>query len=257
MIANYHTHTWRCLHAEGSERAYVERAIEGGFEILGFSDHTPMPYDNGYANQWKMRVDQLDDYVTTVLALREEYKRDIDIRLGLEVEYYPRYFERLLRLLSDYPIEYMILGQHFLGNEIDDVFSNAKTNDEEVLRRYCEQVKEALDTGCFTYLAHPDLVGYTGSDAIYAYYMTDLCRFAKEKDVPLEINFLGLMDHRNYPDMRFWKIAGQIGNTAIFGSDAHRPQDVYLPEQIRQGEEMIQRFNLHLIERAKLTPIHF
>ena len=27
MIANYHTHTWRCSHAAGSEREYVEQAI--------------------------------------------------------------------------------------------------------------------------------------------------------------------------------------------------------------------------------------
>ena len=38
MIANYHTHTWRCRHADGTEREYVERAIEGGLKILGFSD---------------------------------------------------------------------------------------------------------------------------------------------------------------------------------------------------------------------------
>lgn len=36
MIANYHTHTWRCRHADGTEREYVERAIEGGLKILGF-----------------------------------------------------------------------------------------------------------------------------------------------------------------------------------------------------------------------------
>ena len=44
MTANYHTHTWRCLHASGTERQYVERAIEGGLAVLGFSDHAPMPY---------------------------------------------------------------------------------------------------------------------------------------------------------------------------------------------------------------------
>ena len=30
MIANYHTHTWRCRHADGTEREYVETAIEAG-----------------------------------------------------------------------------------------------------------------------------------------------------------------------------------------------------------------------------------
>ena len=48
MIANYHTHTWRCRHADGTEREYVERAIEGGLKILGFSDHSPYPFPDGY-----------------------------------------------------------------------------------------------------------------------------------------------------------------------------------------------------------------
>ena len=36
MIANYHTHTWRCRHADGTEREYVERAIEGGLKFSVF-----------------------------------------------------------------------------------------------------------------------------------------------------------------------------------------------------------------------------
>ena len=43
MIANYHTHTWRCHHADGTEREYVENAIAAGIKILGFSDHTYVP----------------------------------------------------------------------------------------------------------------------------------------------------------------------------------------------------------------------
>lgn len=39
MFANYHTHTSRCQHATGEEKAYVEQAIQNGMKILGFSDH--------------------------------------------------------------------------------------------------------------------------------------------------------------------------------------------------------------------------
>ena len=44
MEANYHTHTWRCRHASGTERDYIENAIDHGIRILGFSDHTPYPF---------------------------------------------------------------------------------------------------------------------------------------------------------------------------------------------------------------------
>ncbi len=177
MIANYRTHTWRCSHAYGTEREYVENAIEHGLKILGFSDHTPMPYDN-YVSSSKMTFSQVEGYVDTVLNLKAEYARDIEIHLGLEVEYYPEYFEKLLYMLSDYPMEYFILGQHYLGNGENEVFSMDPTNRVEDLVRYVEQVKEAMATGKFIYLAHPDLLHYTGEDRIYERYMRNLCEEA-------------------------------------------------------------------------------
>lgn len=103
MIANYHTHTARCLHAAGAEREYVERALQGGCRVLGFSDHTPYPFPAPYVSGFRMRMDQLEGYVRTVLDLRAAYRGEIEIRLGLEVEYYPRYFEQLLRAVEGYP----------------------------------------------------------------------------------------------------------------------------------------------------------
>ena len=41
MTENYHTHTYRCGHAVGTERDYVEAALKAGIRTLGFSDHTP------------------------------------------------------------------------------------------------------------------------------------------------------------------------------------------------------------------------
>lgn len=248
MIANYHTHTWRCMHASGTERAYVENAIKGGLKILGFSDHTPMPYSGGFVSNVKMRMDQLEDYVNTVLRLKEEYKQEIEIHLGLETEYYPKYFEELLSFTGQYPIEYFLLGQHFLGNEINDCYSGEATCDAERLRRYCEQTKEALETGCFTYFAHPDLLYYIGDPQIYDTYMRELCCVAKRLDIPLEINFLGIRDKRHYPNPAFWKIAGEVGNTVIFGADAHRPEKVWNPETIQVAGKIAEENHLNVVD---------
>ena len=43
---NYHTHTARCFHASGSDEAYVESALKNGYQVLGFSDHSPWKYDS-------------------------------------------------------------------------------------------------------------------------------------------------------------------------------------------------------------------
>lgn len=252
MIANYHMHTWRCGHAFGSEKEYVENAIAGGLKILGFSDHTPMPYAEGHVSNVKMKVDELEGYVDTVLKLKKEYARDIEIHLGLEVEYYPRYFEELLRITGQYPIEYFLLAQHYLGNETDDFFCGLPTDDAERLARYRRQSEEAMKTGYFLYFAHPDILNFTGDEEIYEQQMRKLCLFAKEKDIPLEINFLGIRDNRHYPRRKFWEIAGETGSKVIFGADAHRPEDVWRPEDISAAEEMVKEYRLQLVDMLKL-----
>ena len=59
--ANYHTHTVRCHHAVGSEREYIEQAIAEGFDILGFSDHTPQPYPENFRSGVRMDMYELGD----------------------------------------------------------------------------------------------------------------------------------------------------------------------------------------------------
>ena len=88
MIANYHTHTWRCNHAEGRESEYVQCALRRGLQILGFSDHTPYIFPGEYYSTFRMKMTQLDDYVKTVQSLREDYQGQIQIHLGLEAEFY-------------------------------------------------------------------------------------------------------------------------------------------------------------------------
>lgn len=141
MIANYHTHTWRCRHADGTEREYVERTIEGGLKILGFSDHSPYPFPDGYDSGMRMRLDQVEGYVDTVLALKKEYDKDIEIHLGLETEYFPRFWDQLIDFLSDYPFEYFVLGQHSLGNEIEKIlYSGHGTNRRKLPETVCGPV---------------------------------------------------------------------------------------------------------------------
>lgn len=252
MIANYHTHTWRCMHAEGAEEAYVRQAIRRGLHTLGFSDHTPYPFSNGYVSYFRMLPEQARDYFDTIERLQERYAGQLDIRIGVEAEYYPRYFAKLQKLLRQYPCQFLILGQHFIHNETDGVYSGAATEDPAVLRQYVTQTLEGLSTGAFLYLAHPDLLHWVGKEAPYRREMERLCLGAKELGYPLEINLLGLSDRRHYPNPIFWEIAGAVGNTVILGCDAHRPQDVAAPAPEQQGRELAAKYGLKLLEELKL-----
>ena len=254
LTANYHTHTYRCRHAEGTEREYVETAIQGGLKILGFSDHTPYPFQGGYYSTFRMRMDELENYVTTIERLKKEYRGEIEIHLGLEAEYYPAYFEALLRTVADYPMEYLILGQHYLENERGAFYSGAGTDDPALLCRYCAQTKEAMRTGKFLYLAHPDLFDFHGDPAVYDREMRSLCREANRLSMPLEINFQGMRYRRNYPEMRFWQLAAEEGSTAVFGLDAHKPQDMWEPELEEKARAIAAAAGIRVIDTLQLSP---
>lgn len=224
MIANYHTHTWRCNHARGTEREYVENALKAGLEILGFSDHSPYIFPGEYYSTFRMKLSQLDDYVQTVLALREEYAGKIEIPLGLEIEYYPALLPKLLPILRDQPLDYLILGQHFVGNEYDSSYSGRFSDGGALLRRYVDQSIEAMQTGLFTCFAHPDLLNFLGDRRMFQREMRRLCREAKACGIPLEYNLLGLGERKHYPNRRFWEVAAEEGCSLILGRDAHTPE---------------------------------
>ncbi len=253
MFANYHTHTYRCHHAEGSETEYIESAIRGGLKILGFADHTP--YDIPKPRPFRMAPEELPGYADTLRTLAGRYRGRIEILTGVEAEYYPKLFPAQLALLRDNGIRYMILGQHFFGNEVDEPYCGRETEDARLLERYVDQSAEALRTGLFTYFAHPDLIRFVGSQRVYERQITRLCETAKETDTPLEINLLGIREGRHYPDARFWAIAGAVGNDVVIGCDAHRPEDVCGGDAELRALELVKKHSLRLTESVRLRQL--
>ena len=69
FIYNYHTHTYRCGHASGTDEEYVLAAIEAGFKVLGFSDHGP--YSEYFHQNCHMHWEEIDDYISSVKSLKE------------------------------------------------------------------------------------------------------------------------------------------------------------------------------------------
>ena len=255
MICNLHAHTVRCNHASGTEREYIENALAAGLETFGFSDHTPYVFADGYYSGFRMRPELQKDYVDTLLALRDEYRGRIGILIGYEAEYYPRFWREYLKLITRYPVDYLILGQHFIENEMEGKYSGIRTEDESYLAQYVDQVIEGMDTGVFTYFAHPDLVNFTGSRAAFDKHYGRLIEHAKKVGLPLEINLLGVRDHRAYPHDRFFELCGQIGAPVVIGSDAHSADTAYDGPSYAKAMEMAERFGLTVVERPEPVPV--
>ncbi len=265
MTANYHTHTFRCRHASSEdEREYVESAIAAGYTELGFSDHTPMPLPNGIDPAdcerfmgMRMTMQETEDYVNKLLQLREQYKNDIKIHIGFEVEYIPEVFDGLMDFLGGFPTDYIIMGQHF-NTVLNDkmTYFGAETRSRQVLTEYADLVCEGIKTGKFTYVAHPDLCNFHGLLKVYEREMRRIIETAKENSVPLEINLLGIDTVRNYPNNVFWSLASDIGCDVIIGSDAHEASCVKPERALYYAEKIVERNNgLHLLDTVSLRSI--
>jgi len=203
----------------------------------------------------RMYPHQLPEYCDTVRALQKKYAGQIDILLGVEAEYYPMIFADLVKHLRDNGVQYMILGQHWAGNEIGETYSGRPNADEAFLKRYTHQVMEAINTGFFTYIAHPDTFNFTGDAKTYEKYIRPLCREAKACDIPLEINLLGLAEGRHYPNPRFWQIAAEENCRCVIGFDAHKPGVLADRSVYNRALEIVKQYDLELLDTVPLRTL--
>ena len=196
MRYNLHTHTYRCNHASGTDREYVEAAIKAGMKTLGFADHCPQFFPNDYYSTFRMRPEAAADYVESLRTLKKEYKDDIEIL--------------------------MIMGQHFIHNEYEVPNYYASNPTYEDAKQYVRQTLEGLRTGMFTYIAHPDILRHE-DPVFYRELMTEYCRELKDMDIPVEYNILGYRNKKWYPNALFWQVVAEVGNRVVLGYDAHEP----------------------------------
>ena len=252
LTANYHAHTTRCKHARGTEAEYIEAAIKAGIKQFGFSDHVPCPFKDGFVSGIRMGMEEAKDYVADIRRLQEEYRDRIELFVGFETEYMPQFFEEQMDMFRKLGCDYMIMGQLFLTGEKEGPYTGTPFSDEAFLKAYVDRIIEGMETGCFLYLAHPDIINYQGPEDIYEREMRRLCRRLKELNIPLEINLLGIHEGKQYPADRFWKIAGKVGNDVIFGIDAHWAELIGDAGDYEKGMALVEKYHLHLIEKIDL-----
>lgn len=255
MITNFHTHTCRCKHAQGTEEDYVKAAINQGVQILGFSDHAPFPdYDYGL----RMKYDELDDYLGELERLNNVYGDKIKILKGLEIEYHPKYLSYYRELLEKRGLDYLALGEHTYINShgiMNNIFFADSTKDYV---SYASAVCEAIKTGLFTFVAHPDIMFI--NDLKFDDNCEKACNMiidcAEENNMILEFNANGLRrEKRMYPDgnrypyphKAFWEKVSERNIRVLIGSDNHQPEQVN-DSYVQLAREMAKNLKLNVID---------
>ena len=258
---NYHTHTYRCGHAGTStDREYVEYARKNGITQLGFTDHVPVTDLEFQDDEQQMDITEVDSYIKSITDLQTEYPY-MTILKGFEVEYNPMK-EQFLGELRE-KVDYMILGQHFVPNGIGQISKDSP----EYPIEYAKMVCQAMDSGLFDIVAHPDIFMKFRDDvkteegkklflenAKKASQL--ICRKAKEMNIPLEFNFGGILIGRKlsdgeyaYPHSLFWEIAAEEEVKTIYGVDAHSANQFDLIANCKEKADIIiDTRNLNIIQ---------
>lgn len=236
LIANYHTHTDLCHHADGSALDYAKAAEAAGCQALGFSDHCPYPHDQ--KDNWHYcRMDE------TELSVYKKYVEDaaksvnFPVFLGFECEWDPDYrnwYED--KLIGDFGAQYLVFGPHWLTEGNEHIYIK-NVDSDELLNKYINQTIEGMKSGLYKFVAHPDLfmAGRGDWDPQAEQCSKALLNAAKDLNLPVEINGYGIIKapvitanvtRYQYPVKEFWQLAKEIGNTIICNSDAHSPAHV-------------------------------
>lgn len=261
-MKNYHTHTFRCNHAEGEAKDYAKVAAARGFSVLGFADHTALPDD-----RWlfmRMSRSALPGYVKAIEEAQAKYA-ELTILKSMECEWAPEYhnfFQEVL--LGEFNFDYLILGSHFFPYQGSWLSSHADVAKPRHLVAYTDFLIQSMQSKLFSFVAHPDLFGltYLTWDENTKAASKDILACAEELQLPLEINGYGLMERiidtpqgtrSAYPWLPFWELARDYQIEVVVNSDAHHPENVAmgLEEGLKLAEKLgLTIANLDHLERS-------
>ncbi|WP_025680166.1 histidinol-phosphatase [Paenibacillus massiliensis] len=237
MKFDLHTHHFRCGHADGNIRDYIEAGIAAGLQVIGISDHSPyLCSDKDQAfPQIYMAKSQLSGYVEEVLKLQREYAGRIDVLLGLETDYFPEHFDLYRTTLAAYPFDYLIGSVHNVQGV--SIFNERRwkglstEKKQEVKSTYYQMIKDSARSGMFQILGHIDAMkgNYPAfSDIETEAAIDDTLQTIASCGIAIEINTSGKTKRVGgwYPSNSILERAHHYGVEVTFGSDAHVPSRV-------------------------------
>ncbi|QYM78910.1 histidinol-phosphatase [Horticoccus luteus] len=228
LLYESHCHTVLCKHAVGTPEEYAAAAQARGLRGIIFTCHCPLP--GLPPNRIRMDPEQYEDYVRLIAGARAAFAGKVDVRLGLESDYFPGVEGWLEELHARHPLNHVLGSVHMQVTEYRDRFFRGDWFAYQQL--YFQHLAEAAETGLYDTLAHPDLVkNESPCDWDFARIQPDieraLDRIART-GVAMELNTSGL--HKAIPEINpsaaMLALMHARGIPVVLGADAHVPERV-------------------------------
>ena len=259
MLTNLHTHT---LFSDGSDdpAVYVDRAISQNFSSLGFSDHSPLPFDNTFA----LREENVTAYCNEILRLKKQFKGQINLFLGMEIDFIPGSGYLFSHFQSHFPLDFTIGSVHLVRNGAPgDLWfidgPDPATYDEGLnllfggdirkgVTAYYRQINEMLITNRMDVIGHLDKIKmhnrnrfFLETEPWYIALIDETLELVRQTGTIVEVNTRGLYKKRStthFPGPAVLKKIKDLNIPVILSSDAHKPHEISL--LFKETAELIQ-----------------
>lgn len=247
MKANHHTHS---KYSDGSSHPedYVIEAIEKGFEILGFTEHSPLNFDNTFS----FKEANKEEYISLLGSLKQRYAGQLVIHAGMEMDYIPGISEDFASVRESYKLDYLIGSVHLVKpadsdklwftdgprhETYDDGLFNLFGGDiRKAVRTYYNQVNEMISSQKFEILGHFDKIKmhnkgryFSEDEAWYQSLVNETIELIRQRDLVVEVNTRGIYKKRSdttYPGREILIQLGKMGIPVMINSDAHVPNEL-------------------------------
>ena len=243
-LTNYHSH---CSFCDGRApfEEFVKEAISQGFYSYGVSSHAPLPFPT----QWTMEWEQMEAYLDEFKNLRSKYADEIELYVGLEIDYLNEESNPSVARFTELPLDYRIGSVHLLydaAGEVVDIDCSPAVFKERVdrhfngdvlgvVRMYFDRLFRMVELGGFDVLGHADKMHYNAScyhpglldEPWYEALMKDYFSLVASRGYLVEINTkaydsLGTF----YPNSRYWELMKEYQIKILVNSDAHYPERI-------------------------------
>ena len=240
---NLHTHSNFC-DGQNPLEDYVKQALQLDNEGIGFSSHAPIGIDSN----WHMNESRVEDYISEVKRLEAKYADEIEIYVGLEVDYLDD-GDKMFPM-EDYALDYIIGSVHYLGESnhifcIDDSveeFENGLSNYfdgriDRLVESYYGAITRMVNEYEIDIIGHFDLIKklngdnryFDDSEDWYKQIVLETIYDLKATNPVFEIYSRGF--YKKYSTQYYpsdWIVEQLIldGARITLSSDAHQPQEL-------------------------------
>ncbi|QQK81144.1 histidinol-phosphatase HisJ [Salicibibacter cibi] len=260
-----HVHTPFCPHgSDASLEQYVETAITLGYRSISFCEHAPLPEgfpDPTPKKDSGMLRSDLEAYIKTIQDVRERYKKNITILIGLEIDFIEGFETKTKAFLDEYgPIlDDAILSVHFIytkeayglldySAETFRAIAKQAGGIDPLVRRYYETVLRSISFDLGKY--KPNRLGHVSLARKFRkkfalpndeQWLEAILSAAKKEGLSLDVNGAGVVKPlcgEPYPPVAIIEKAERMGIPLVYGSDAHHP------DGLGQGTEELPEMKL-------------